>query len=72
LTEEEGATNESSDESNEESDFESDLAISLANQFASAWGPPLGGLSSLDALYGNNHGLLTPGLEVIPEMGVRM
>jgi hypothetical protein len=33
-------------------DFEGALASSLASQFASAWAPPLGGLSSLDDLYG--------------------
>lgn len=61
--EDEEVSNHLSEEDNEEKDFESDLAESLINQFASAWAPPLEGLSSLDALYGNNHGLLTPGIE---------
>ena len=41
--------------------FRQELATELARQFASAWAPPLGGLATLDELYGSDHGLLSPG-----------
>jgi len=41
--------------------FEAELALSLMRKFASAWAPPLGGLASLDDLFGAQHGLLSPG-----------
>ena len=42
-------------------EFRQNLAKELARQFASAWAPPLGGLATLDELYGSDHGLLSPG-----------
>ena len=42
-------------------EFRQNLATELARQFASAWAPPLGGLATLDELYGSDHGLLSPG-----------
>ena len=42
-------------------EFRQNLAAELARQFASAWSPPLGGLATLDELYGSDHGLLSPG-----------
>ena len=36
-----------------------ELMESLVNQFQKAWEPPLSGLSSLDELYGYDHGLLS-------------
>lgn len=36
-----------------------DVAKSVMREFTSAWGPPMGALTTLDQVYGPNHGLLS-------------